>query len=392
MRKLLLLAAGAVFLGGGAFAQAAEKADLAAVFSRFQVKFYGYLKFDVAWDDSRTEPGNFVKWVENEAVTEDDPEMNVTANQSRFGFDIGGPESDRIETGGRFEVDFYGGGPGENKANPRMRHAYLWVRWKERDLELIAGQTWDLVGLKNYCPTINLHPGWWAGNIGFRHAQLTVHKTWKMEEHRLEGAFGLTRTIGTDSGFGPGDSGEDNDFPTLQGRLGLFLPLLAGEAMFALSGHYGGEEYDTAVGDRGEDFDSWSLCFDFTLPLHERVKLNGCFFTGENLDDYYGGIGQGVNTTTSTEIASTGGFINLCLFNLVPSWHFNFGFGIDDPDNDDLNANDRARNMNVYGNAKYWLMEDLMAGLEVAYWETDYLGVDEAADAIRFQFAMQYWF
>ena len=133
MKKWIpLILAVTVLVFGTAPAQEKEKMDMASVFSRFPVKFYGFVKLDMSWDDSRTNPGNFVKWVDRESPwdAEDDSQQNITANATRFGFDIGGPESDKIKTGGKFELDFYcGGGLAENKPSPRMRHAYLWAEW-----------------------------------------------------------------------------------------------------------------------------------------------------------------------------------------------------------------------------------------------------------------------
>mgnify|MGYP005649887569 CR=1 FL=1 len=60
------------------------------LWSSLDVQFYGYIKADAAYDDSRTNNGNFVVWAENEAAKDDDDEFSLTANETRLGFLING--------------------------------------------------------------------------------------------------------------------------------------------------------------------------------------------------------------------------------------------------------------------------------------------------------------
>jgi hypothetical protein len=58
------------------------------VTSAFDIKLYGLVKLDAAYDDSRVNVGNFGRWVETESVLKNDEQFNLTANQTRLGMDI----------------------------------------------------------------------------------------------------------------------------------------------------------------------------------------------------------------------------------------------------------------------------------------------------------------
>jgi hypothetical protein len=114
------------------------------VWSNLDIQLYGYLKLDSAYDSSRIENGNYAKWVTSESTNDDDAQFNMTANETRLGMLINGPDNGNMKTSGRVEVDFYGGGD-ENKSHLMMRHAYLKLDWPKSRFNIIAGQTSDVI-------------------------------------------------------------------------------------------------------------------------------------------------------------------------------------------------------------------------------------------------------
>ncbi len=348
------------------------------LWSGLDIELYGYIKADASYDTSRVNPGNYIVWVDSEATNDNDNEFNMTANQTRLGLKIKGPMDEGIETSGLIEVDFYGGGD-ENKAHLRMRHAYLKIDWPEERFNIIAGQTWDVVS-PLYPSTLNFTILWDSGNIGYRHPQIRLTKSFTLDndvELKLEGA--LSRTIGDDElvTTAGAKSGEDSGFPTLQGRTSLKFPLLAYKPTeVGFSGHYGEEEYGS------RDLDTWSLNLDLTQPVNKWLTIKGEMFKGENLDNYLGGIGQGVRnptTTANNEIGSKGGWVAATL-GPWEKWRFNIGAGIDDVDADDVNAGARTLNRSVFGNVIYSLNKNTEIGLELSHWRTDYKGPGDAED------------
>jgi hypothetical protein len=366
------------------------------VWSNLDVQLYGFVKLDAAYDTSRINTGNFARWVESETTNKNDDQFNMTANQTRLGLKIAGPADGEVKTSGLIEIDFYGAGP-ENKPEPMMRHAYMELNWPKDGFGIIAGQTWDVISPLNPS-TLNYSVQWWAGNIGYRRPQIRLTKTHAFSEKtelKIQGA--LARTIGLggdDFAHTPGDAGEDAGFPGVQGRVGLMFPWLEYKATtLGVSGHWAKEELDISDSGDSKNLDSWSLNLDLTQPVNHWLVVKGELFTGENLNAYLGGIGQGVNTTTYREIGSTGGWLAA---NLGPwdRWRFTLGVSAEDVDDGDLagiSGDRRQYNRCVFGNAIYSVNTSTHIGLELSQWHTRYDGQDDG-DSVRAQMSFIYKF
>jgi len=366
--------------------------------SSLDVEVYGRLKLDAAYDTSRTDTGNYIKWVRPEGTNRDDDEFNMTANETRLGFRVKGPQDGELRTSGRVEVDFFEGGS-ENKSRLMMRHAYMNLNWPEERFSIIAGQTSDVISpLAPY--TMNYSVAWWAGNIGYRRPQIRLTKGYTVAKDvdlKLEGA--LARTIGISSGaFVLRDAGEDAGIPGFQGRASLKFPCVNSKPMtLGFSGHWAKEEYDTTASGGSDKYDSWSLNLDVTQPINEWLAVKGELFTGENLSAYLGGVGQGVNTTRGNDIGSTGGWVAASL-TPYPKWSFNLGVSVDNPDNGDLEGYSstsgegiREYNRSVFGNAIYSLDNNAQVGFELSQWHTEYASSGDG-NALRAQASFIYNF
>ncbi|MGE5295693.1 MAG: hypothetical protein ACM3VT_12765, partial [Solirubrobacterales bacterium] len=279
------------------------------VWSNLDIQLYGYVKGDASFDTSRTTAGNYVLYVDSEATRNNDDEFNLTANQTRLGFNINGPASETMKASGKVEFDLYGNYASENKAKLQTRHAYMTLLWPQIDLSLIVGQTWDVVSPLNP-NTLNYSVLWDAGNTGYRRPQIRLTKGLPLSEKvsmKFEGA--IARTIGRTDLTGS-ETGEDEGFPTVQGRVSVTFPFVGPKpTTVGLSAFTGREQYDLDVTGRNVDFESRGVFFDASMPVTKWLTLQGELFSGQDLDNYYGGIGQGVNTTTLEEIDSKGGWI-----------------------------------------------------------------------------------
>lgn len=358
--------------------------------SSADVRLYGYIKGDVSYDTSRINTGNFARWVETEDTLIDDDDLNITARETRLGLEFKGPVGGSTVTSGKLEVDFYGSGA-ENKPEPMMRHAYLQVDWPDYEIWVLAGQTSDV--FSPLVPTtLNYSVAWWAGNIGYRRPQIRLGKLFHLgdsAELKLEAA--AARSIGRQSGFDPGDSGEDWRFPVWETRVGLSFPFVNGQrATLGLSGHYGKEQYDTNDKGDSQSFHSWSANVDLTLPLTPWLKLTGEYFHGTNLDTYLGGIGQGVNMVTLEEIDPTGGWMAIGL-GPFGKWTFNLGGSLEHVDVDDVEPEQRTQNRSLWANVFYSINEKTSVGFEFSSWNTQYKDL-KAGDSFRFQTSLIYRF
>lgn len=359
-----------------------------SIWSNLDIQLYGYVKGDASYDSSRSYPGNFMMYADSEATRKNDDEFNMTANQTRIGFNINGPESETMKTSGKIEFDFFGNYSAENKGKLQMRHAYMNFLWPDSNFSLLAGQTWDVASpLSPY--TLNYLFA--AGNPGYRRPQLRVTKGLSLggeTSMQFEGA--VARTIGRTDPTNS-ETGEDAGVPTVQGRASVTFPFVGPKpTVVGLSGLSGREEYDLDATGRNEDFDTWMACLDATVPLCEWLRLQGELFTGENLDTYFGGICQGVNTTDLEEIRSQGGWVAASL-GPWSKWSFNVGAGVDDVNADDVQTGGRTFNSAVFGNVLYSWTKHTQAGFELSRWNTNYKGDGDAEDT-RAQLSLIYAF
>ncbi|MBN2467176.1 MAG: hypothetical protein JXD19_03400 [Deltaproteobacteria bacterium] len=351
------------------------------VLSKFQFKPYGYVKLDASYNDSRTNgsDGDFIIFVPNESVHKNDNDFSMTIRQTRLGMNIIAPKSGEWEALGRIEVDLYGNAAHENKSELMVRHAYLQLT--RANFSLLAGQTSDLIS-PLFPSTLNYTVGWGAGNIGYRRAQLRLTYDYPVNErNKLTTAFAIARTTGTineDFDFDGYNDGDDAGFPTVQGRIALSTKLLTDKAsVFGISGHYGKEEMDLPA--RQIRAKTWSVNGDFDLPLSACLSLKGEIFAGYNLDDYFGGILQGINAGTQDIIKTRGGWAQLS-YAWSSELKYNAGFGIDDPSNDDLSAGMRGRNSFYFANVNYQIIPPVTVGLEYSYWNTEYIDRSNGTD------------
>lgn len=361
-----------------------------SIWSNLDIQLYGYVKGDASRDSSRVTSGNFVLYVDSEAAKENDAEFNLTANQTRLGFNINGPESETMKTSGKIEFDLFGNFADENKAKIQTRHAYMTLLWPEWDLSLLAGQTWDVVSPLSP-NTLNYTVMWNAGNTGYRRPQFRLTKDFSLGEKtsmKLEGA--VARTIGRTDATNS-ETGEDSGCPTVQGRVSMTFPFVGPKpAVVGLGAHSGREEYDLDATGRNKDFDTWLVCLDATVPVCKWLTCLGELFTGENLNSYYGGINQGVNTTDLEEIRSKGGWVAASL-GPWSKWSFNVGAGVDDVNADDVGVGARTLNSGVFGNVLYSWTKNVQAGFELSRWNTNYKGDGDAEDT-RAQLSLIYAF
>lgn len=339
----------------------------------FSIKPYGSIKLDAAYNDSAVTNGNYVVYVPSEASARNDDEFNVTARETRLGLEVTTPEYDGWKTTGKVEIDFYGDSilSHENEAELMLRHAF--IETTKNGVTLLVGQTWDVISPLNPS-TLNYTAGWGAGNIGFRRPQVRMSYDRILEnDTSLLTQVALLRTTGLaneDLDMGGQNDGDDSGFPTIQVRAALSTRIFTEKkAVIGISGHYGKEEADWAG--NVTDHKSWSTNLDFMIPLQDRFTLSGEVFIGDNIDDYFGGVIQGVNIFTRNEISTTGMWAQLN-YKYNDKIEYNTGLGIDNPDTDDLNGGMRDQNSFYFINIMYKVFPSLTLGFESSYWETEY--------------------
>jgi hypothetical protein len=360
----------------------------------FELDWYGYVKLDASWDQNPTSHGNFVMWVQPQILEADDAQFNMTHRSSRVGFKASGKNIKEATLGGQVELDMYGGGA-ENKALLLLRHAYFTVQMGQ--FKLLAGQSWDLIAPLNPS-TLNYPVLWGAGNIQYRRPQITMfYNLMSSKQTNATWAAGMFRTIGSDltptfalaaGETADGDEdGTDAAIPSFQSRFDVTHKLPSGTSIRAgFSGLWGELRSETNLGN-SEKYESWAACAHLMVSFTSGVGFSGEVFTGSNLGSYFGSI---LNTNRIDGLASQGGWISAWA-KPMQKVKLAAGFGVDDPDNDDLNTADRSKNQAIFGNVKYSLVPQVTLGVELSQWETEYKDVNSAkAFRIETSFIMNF--
>ena len=365
-------------------------------------RLYGFPRLDMIYTDSRLVPNNqFPFWVMSEDPTiqpdDDDEELDIHPRLTRLGVEV---ERDEIpmwtsaKLSGKIELDFQNGGS-ESREAVRMRHAFIKVV-DESGLHFLAGQTWDLVS--PLFPGVNADGMQWnAGNTGDRRPQFRAGYTGRIDENAtwdITAAIARRGAINNRDLDGDGTAdGIDSGKPMISGRAGV-AKLFHGLLDAGVWGMVAWE--DTDLGVAGEtDFGSNLIGLDLQINITPELAVRGEFWSGENLDDVRGGIGQGINATTGEEIAAQGGWAEVKVA-LTPWYTPVLGFTIDTPDDGDLDptiaGGARENNRAIYFSNHFNLGGGLLIGLEVINWETEYAGGLDDGDANRFNFWFIYKF
>ncbi|MCK5597083.1 MAG: hypothetical protein KAJ04_06515, partial [Candidatus Eisenbacteria sp.] len=329
------------------------------------------------------------------AEGEEDDEFNMTAKQTRLGIKLDGGGSDAVAVSGVIEFDFYGGGA-ENKPNPMLRKAYM--QFKTPAVDILAGQTSDVIS-PIVPTTLNYIVLWKSGDIGYRRPQIRLTRTMKVaDDTKLKLAVSANRSMGRDK-----NGGETVGMPSFQGRVAVSTKLMGGVAELGVSGLMGREEATSVADTTTHELDQSVVAVDVSLPLGDMFSFKGQYFTGKNLGQYLGGIGQGIaeipdegaGSTELVEIEASGWWGQLTV-QPTDELQINVGMGTDNPELPEGDtANELERNTTFYGNLLWTVAPSAVIGVEWAGFETQYVledGTTECYENTRLQLSFMYKF
>jgi hypothetical protein len=340
-----------------------------------RLRIYGQLRQDFIFDDARPDAAQTPLFILPEpATTTAAGSFTMHPRLTRFGVAFMGPTLQPMGNGavsGRLEVDFQNGGR-ESRALPRFRHAYLQLDWSSHTL--LIGQTWDLIS--PLFPSVNADTLMWnAGNLGDRRPQVRYTFQSKSDgwQWSLAAGAGLTGAIDAQDLDNDGvRDGEAAGCPTLQSRASLSYPI-AGlrRATIGVYGHLSELKLSAPVADV-RAFASRALGIDFEVALPARLVVRGEGWTGRNLADIRGGIGQAINRATGSVISSRGGWIEAGS-EVTPRHAIFVGYTVDAPDRDELPPDGRTRNGAWFLVNRWNAGPPFTVGVDYLRWTTKYM-------------------
>ncbi len=344
---------------------------------------YGFVRFDAVIDDSRLNHHQYPNWVLPEpAGAEGNGNLTIHPRLTRLGAKLAPVDlGEDSEISGVIETDFQNGGS-ESRQILRLRKAYFNLR--KGDWHFLAGQTWDLIS--PLFPAANNDGMMWnTGNLGDRHPQARL--TWKPGTG-VSAAVALGQTGAVDKKDLDKNGildGSEAMAPFLQARVGIEQAKFKAGAW----AHRGSEETGTPVGG-STSFTSTAVGLDFSVSPTDRLAVEGEGWTGSNLSDIRGGIGQGVNTATGEEIAASGGWVHL-LIKPGEGWKLYAGAMMDTPDEEAVPEGGRTGNQAFYLVNRYRPWKSFQAAVEYVNWTTEYKGpADGTANRVDVHFTYNF--
>lgn len=350
--------------------------------SRETVRFYGFLRLDSIIDSgqaSSTQSPFFIQSPGNPNVARTgNSVLSLHPRLTRMGFDFVAPP-DTLRGGsvtGKIEMDWQNGAglTAESRPLPRIRHAFVQIQ--RGASTWLLGQTWDVIA--PLLPSPNDDTLMWnAGNVGDRRPQ--IRYTYAPANAPISAAVALGITSAVDGkdldGNGIRD-GEDSTLPNVQARVAVRG---GRNAQAGLWGHYASERTTKPVATGKRGFESSGFGIDVQAPLAARLELRGEAWTGRNLSDFRGGVGQGVNATTGREIRSRGGWLEIG-WQRSPGHRLALGYTRDDPKDADLPDGGRRENEAVYLHNRLRLTPSVDLGANYLFWTTKYRGLPTGTD------------
>lgn len=260
----------------------------------------------------------------------------------------------------------------------------LHVALASRNAYVLAGQFPDVI-LPFVPATTNGYPGGnLPGLIGFFRPQLRAGARWIPSERfdvRVHGSVGYDvqsfevspLTIGGGAGV-----------PDLQGRVSVAAGPESPEALrpwsrayeIGVGGHIGKRRFaQPTAGTAAIDLVSprtWSLVGDARAELPSGTTVRARVWMGRTLGDYQGGVFQSVSDTLEA-ISARGLWFDVQQA-VNERVTLAAGYGIDDPDDDDVSPGQRARNQAGFANVFWRWSRWLTFAAEASYWRTDWQG------------------
>lgn len=360
-------------------AQDVNKDDKKEENKKLELKPYGFVKGDMVFATSGVfswlSPANCYLSAPQLASGKDTAALGFTAQHTRFG--LKGSVGEKIKAGGTVELDFYGGAFDGN-IRPRIRLAYASLI--NGDFEIRMGQQWDIFSPNN-ANTNNTNGNlWYAGNRGFRRAQLQLiytkaNKTFAPTIQLSAGEASKEDYIAS-TGLG-----KDNlsGMPLIQARIsGKIKEKYVVGVSYVTAGYLerkGTVETGTAIKDTLKSelkYNTSGIGVDVTLPFHKYFSLTGEFNTGTNLNDanlfnIAGNHSWSINDSTKevkrVDKKSMGMWFNAT--SKITDW-FNIviGYGMDVNTTSDLAKGAYEGNTVIYGDLVFPLKHGFSLALE----------------------------
>ncbi len=349
-----------------------------------RVQLFGTIKLDAIYSEERPQaPGTPFFLVPKFEDGFSNPTLDINARQSMLGVLFAGPQIGNFQSGGRLSAVFF-----DNTVLADRNGFLLQASYGElfnEDWRFAAGLQFDVFapGLPTVLPFSYLGGAGSAGNC--IRGQIRVERFVDVgNDSQLTFQVALSEPLNT--AVTPDIIlDEDNGWPNVEGRIGFGLGEPAPIGMLtqrrvelgvsALVGELRRTAPPTEPPRRVVS-DVRGVSVDFRVNLAGSFGFKGELYEGQGLGNYNGAVLQSLDAVTWNPISSKGGWVEGFVY-LKPNMHIHTGYGIDDPDDDDITAIPntlfgRTYNSTFYTNFLWDLGETFRIAFEATYRKTEY--------------------
>jgi hypothetical protein len=308
----------------GSFSALADSSD-------FKFELHGIASTSFYVQDTPT----FVLNGQGPLIALSEPSLGATTGfdirQTRLNFSVSGPKLFGDATPKAVaEIDFFNlngpGGYGEVSAVPRLRLAYLELKWDNTVVRI--GQDWQLLWTNAPASIGHLaYPAvYFNGLIGWREPGVTVYQTWGSDENKVEAAISLEKADWENpADFGTSsvqdlnvDYGQLGGFPAVEARVKWSMD----KNMLYVAGHWNhvAGTHATALvappaSAPGADWDVMAAKFGWKGVFGD-LTFQGELYTGKNLGPV---IGNELQFPVTNDVKESGGWVQLG-YNVTNEW------------------------------------------------------------------------
>ncbi len=334
------------------------------------IKIYGKVKLDAIYDTHNMGADAFITRL---PLGDRADRSTFNMKDTRIGFIINGPEVEGWKVTGRVEADFYGlGGSGADNGALRIRLSYINLNNGE-GTNIRIGQDYIPIA-SQMASTLDFLSMGGSGNLWDRVAQVTVTQ-------KFSGGVGILGTVWKSSAT---TDTVDMRMPWVGAKLfykgdafGIGKPLYV-----AIGGAY--RQGSSTVGDAKDDVNDYLFAVEWNVPFNMLfpMAVKGEAYVGQGLtsrDFLVFTTPHYLDGTDVEELQTKGGFIQLSMKPLKKVG-FNFGAGMDDPDDNGAKADptkNYKKNWRAFGNVLYKFAPNVTFGIELDHQETLWEGTVE---------------
>ena len=365
------------------------------------LRLYGFAREDWSMATRRFQEIQFPQWVlpqdsayhsanSKDPITVDDNfNYDLFAKVTRLGAEYFHKPDGLLEGGrawARVEVDFLNNqsdtsDPTNQPSRPllRLRLAHLGIG--KGDWDLVMGQDWDL--FSPLIPTVMQGTQMaYAGNTGDRRPSAYVsydHDFGEGIRIQVQNGISLANAIDIADYNSDGQRGNsDYGLPGYQTRLGIVVPTEVDKQplMIGISAVMADTHEAVGQGKRQAlTFPQRGIAGDLRLPLNEYMVFQGEAYTGYDLNEWRGGVGQGINLEEGKVIQAAGGWWEI-VTRTCEYHRFAVGMGVDKANGGDVPLHGRTRNLVSWARNEFMPGSGIVFGCEYFLWSTQYNGYE----------------